>query len=150
MSSYLGFEAKLYLDLADSWDSPDWIELANVKNCKVGMKFDKAETTTRRSRGVKTFKPGLEEIAVTFEALDDVDDAQLATLRQKYAARGMVHVMALNGPLDESGKYGREFWGALFDHTTDQQLSEAGMLSMEIAPTDLVDVDQQPRWVEIA
>lgn len=150
MGYSLGFQAKLYYDAADSWDSPDWVELPNVMDCKLNQKFDKEDITTRGDGGVKTFAASLEDVNVTFDAINDPSDTGLAALRAKYAARGMVHVMALDGPLDQSGVWGREFWAQLFDNSRDEGLGSGQKISIEVAPTRAPAVDEAMRWVEVA
>lgn len=115
--------------------SPTWTGTQTwIKDLKASLSFDKADSTTRGTGGVKTQEPSLADIGISGNGMYLPADTQCAAFVAAAWARTIREYAISTGPIATAGSvYIRAYCG-IFKLEADQQLSENQRFDFELAP----------------
>lgn len=150
MSVLLGFNAKLYYlttGTRASWGgsvtngryvstgSSNLSVISNVQDLEVPTDFEKFDSTTRASGGIKTVLSTLCNVEFDIPMLNNPADTALIALETAHVTRGDIALAVLDGDKGTSGTKG--IWGD-FKVTKDsgaQKLGDAQVRVFSVAPS---------------
>lgn len=169
MSIKLGYNAKLYMldGTRASWgalatsgsiygryygDIPEdeLILISNLKDVEVPAEFEKFDSTTRGSGGIKTVLPTLLDVSIDLPMLYDVSSNGFTELFTAALDRTSIPLLVADGPVDAPPVKG--FWAdfAVTVAKHSQKLADAQELMFNITPSGLATVAPQfiyiPSW----
>jgi hypothetical protein len=143
--SVLGFEGKLYRNTG-TYEAPDWEEMPNVKDVKVGFTKGEADVTTRASGGYKAQRGALIDLMISFTMIWDPEDEDSTAIRDSFLNRTAVEFLGLDGAVDVSGNQGPRATFEVFKFERDESLEKAMETAVEIKPTY---ADNPPAWYTV-
>jgi len=103
MSVKLGDEMKLYYCADGIGGTPDWTELAVVRDVKLNQSKGEADASTRGGGRWKATVGTLKEAGIEFEVVWDTDDPGFVAFMDSYFADTLIGLAVTDGPIDESG-----------------------------------------------
>ena len=147
----LGHLAKLYVDSANNWTTPTWVEVPNVSNLTLNLSHATADVTTRAHAGWRTQVATLKEATIEFDMLDVAGDPSVAQIRQAIFARGQLHVLCLNGSRTEVGSWGLKTLVEVTRFNRAEQMGQAIVISVTFVVSPLLDgtVYRYPEYFEV-
>jgi len=147
----LGHLAKLYVDSANNWTTPTWVEVPNVSNLTLNLSHATADVTTRAHAGWRTQVATLKEATIEFDMLDVAGDPSVAQIRQAFFARGQLHVLCLNGSRTEVGSWGLKTLVEVTRFNRAEQMGQAIVISVTFVVSPLLDgtVYRYPEYFEV-
>jgi hypothetical protein len=99
-----GHDSQLYVDVADSWDSPSWTLINNVsESVEVKPQYESTESTTRGTN-VATEEPTLVGVELSWTMLEDVGDAVFLALRTAFWTKAPLQILTCSAAYTTSGE----------------------------------------------
>lgn len=142
MSARLGLEGVLHRN-AGSYGSPSWNEMPNVKDLTINLETAEADVTTRGNNGWRATVATLKDGTIEFQSVWDRDDDDLQAMFDAFLNRTSIEVLALDGPVSESGSEGLRATVMVTKFTKEEPLENAQMVSISLKPTYS---DHAPAW----
>ena len=144
MSVRLGINAKIYRNTG-TFGSPSWDEIKNVKDVTLNLEADEEEVTTRGSGGWKEFEQTLKDASIEFDMRADDTDADFTALKNAWANRATIELMALDGDEATTGTQGLRAEMRVISMTRSEPLG--GHLSYSFTIKPAVNANAAPSWV---
>ena len=138
----LGLDAKLYRN-SGTYQSPNWVEVENVKDVTLGLSKSEADVTTRKNGGWRAILGALKEGVVNFEMLWDTADADFQAFLDAWLNDTAIEVLCLDGDVDTAGCEGLRATMSVTQFERQEPLEEAIKVSVTIKPTYS---DHAPEW----
>jgi len=142
MSVVLGFAAKLYRNNG-SYAVPDWVEMDNVKECKLTLSGVEIDVTTRGGGGYQQTEPGLIDANLEFGINWDTSDENFTALQAAFLARTSLDVLALDGAYTVAGSQGLRMTAKVTKFDRDEPV--AGILATSVTMRPCI-ADNSPEW----
>lgn len=146
MGAKLGLDAKLYRN-AGSYESPDWKEIANVRDVTLNLEAGEADVTTRGNAGWRANIATLKDASLEFEMVWDTDDENFTAIRQAFLSSGAVEFAVMDGDIDTSGSQGLRATMSVTSFSRNEPLEEAITVSVSAKPTYAAN---PPSWMVVA
>jgi len=147
MGVKLGDEMKLYYCAAGIGGTPEWTELAIVKDVKLNTSKGEADVTTRASGGWKQTIGTLTDASIEFEMPWDTASEGLQTVKDAYFTSGaLLGLAVMDGPIAEAGSEGLWADCAILKFERTEPLENASTVSVTAKPTYSANV---PQWKTI-
>lgn len=126
-------------------DLPTLVEIEAVRDLAMNVEIDKADATTRGSRGWKISVPTLSDAGVDFEMVYDATDADLIALLLAKFTGASIALAVLDGDADV-GTQG--LWADFHVMKLDKKEDLAGvqMVSVSVMPAPST---VNPEWVKV-
>lgn len=133
MAAIRGLDCKLYRN-TNTYASPTWVEIENVKDLSVPNEKTMADASTRRS-GVAEEVGTIKKLGIEFDMVKDHADADWEALNDAYWGNTVVEFLCLDGSKDVAGSRGVRFGAevAKFDET--QSLEGVVMNAVKLSPS---------------
>ena len=133
----LGLNAKKYRNSGTS-SSPVWVEETWVKDLKVPIQFDKADSSTRGTGGTKTNEAALLDIPVSGNGLYLPAVTEFATILANAVSRTPMEFAFADGNISTTGtKYIRAYC-TYFKFEEGQELEGNQTIDFELGPSNPV------------
>ena len=142
----IGLDAKLYYN-ANTYASPSWTELTNVKDVSLSMDAGEADASTRGSGGWKITEATLRSASIEFEMTWDTSKAWFIALRDAYLAGTLVEMACMDGAIATSGKEGLRAGMSVTEFMRNEPLEGVVTVSVTVKPGPSADAN--PAWYEV-
>lgn len=130
----LGLAAITYLNTGSS-GSPVYVQQSYIKDLKLPVDFDKAESSSRGTGGIKTNEPALADIPVSGTAVYNPNDAQCKLFISNAFNRVAAEYAFATGPIATAGTQYVRAYCSIFKVDQSQNLSENQMFDFELSPS---------------
>lgn len=146
MGVKLGLDAKLYRN-AGSYESPDWKEIANVRDVTLNLEAGEADVTTRANAGWRANVGTLKDASLEFEMVWDSEDENFTAIRQAFLSGSAVEFAVMDGDIDTSSSQGLRATMSVTNFSRNEPLEEAITVSVSAKPTYAAN---PPSWMVVA
>ena len=145
MGVKLGMEAKLYRNDGD-YETPDWVEMSNVKDLTLNNEKGEADVTTRKNNGWRATVGTLKDGSIEFEMVWGTDDENFTAIQEAYFGNTSVEFAVMDGDIETAGSQGLRATMAIMNVTRNEPLEEAITVSVTAKPTY---AEHAPDWLEV-
>jgi len=145
MGVKLGMEAKLYRNDGD-YETPDWVEMTNVKDLTLNNEKGEADVTTRKNNGWRATVGTLKDGSIEFEMVWDTEDENFTAIQEAYFGNTSVEFAVMDGDIEEAGSQGLRATMSVMNFTRNEPLEEAITVSVTAKPTY---AEHAPDWLEV-
>jgi predicted secreted protein len=145
MSVRLGLDAKLYRN-AGTYDTPDWQEMANVKDLTLSLEKGEADVTTRAAAGWRAIVATLKEGSIEFEMVWDTADAGFTAIQQAWFGNSPLEFAVMDGAITTVGSQGLRATFSIIKFSRSEPLEEALSVSVSAKPTY---AEHAPEWMTV-
>jgi len=145
MGVKLGMEAKLYRNDGD-YETPDWVEMTNVKDLTLNNEKGEADVTTRKNNGWRATVGTLKDGSIEFEMVWDTEDENFTAIQEAYFGNTSVEFAVMDGDIEEAGSQGLRATMSIMNFTRNEPLEEAITVSVTAKPTY---AEHAPDWLEV-
>jgi len=145
MGVKLGMEAKLYRNDGD-YETPDWVEMTNVKDLTLNNEKGEADVTTRKNKGWRATVGTLKDGSIEFEMVWDTEDENFTAIQEAYFGNTSVEFAVMDGDIEEAGSQGLRATMSIMNFTRNEPLEEAITVSVTAKPTY---AEHAPDWLEV-
>lgn len=128
-----GLDCKLYRN-TNTYASPTWVEIENVKDLSVPDEKTMADAATRRS-AIAEEVGTLRKLGVEFNMVKDHDDADWEAIHDAYWAGTVVDILCLDGSKDVVGSRGVRFGCEVAKFDEEQNLEGVVMNNVRLSPS---------------
>lgn len=128
MANKIGDDFALYLDSADDYDSPTWVEQVDIGNLALDPAPEQVEIPKRN--GFKMYKKGRQDLTITFDVSYDPANASHGTIRDAIRSGAAVHLALADGAIATAGTIYYHGWFMLVG-PEDNSLDSAAVISVE-------------------
>jgi TP901-1 family phage major tail protein len=146
MGVKLGMEGKLYRNKG-TYETPDWEELANVKDLTLNLEKGEADVTTRANGGWKATLGTLKDASVEFEMVWDTADEGFTAIQQAYFAGTPIELAIMDGDIETAGSQGLRATFSVTSFSRKEPLEEAMSVSVTVKPAY---AEHAPEWMTVA
>ena len=145
MGVKLGMEAKLYRNDGD-YETPDWVEMTNVKDLTLNNEKGEADVTTRKNNGWRATVGTLKDGSIEFEMVWDTEDENFAAIQEAYFGNTSIEFAVMDGDIEVAGSQGLRATMAIMSFSRNEPLEEALTVSVTAKPTY---AEHAPDWLEV-
>ena len=145
MGVKLGMEAKLYRNDGD-YETPDWVEMTNVKDLTLNNEKGEADVTTRKNNGWRATVGTLKDGSIEFEMVWDTEDENFTAIQKAYFGNTSVEFAVMDGDIEQAGSQGLRATMSIMNFTRNEPLEEAITVSVTAKPTY---AEHAPDWLEV-
>ena len=145
MGVKLGMEAKLYRNDGD-YETPDWVEMTNVKDLTLNNEKGEADVTTRKNNGWRATVGTLKDGSIEFEMVWDTEDENFTAIQEAYFGNTSVEFAVMDGDIEAPGSQGLRATMSVMNFTRNEPLEEAITVSVTAKPTY---AEHAPDWLEV-
>ena len=143
MGTRLGMDAKLLRNAA-SFETPDWTEVANVKDVTLNLEKGEADVTTRANGGWRATVGTLKDASVEFQMVWDTEDANFTAIQQAFFGNTPIEFAVMDGDIHDPSSEGLRATFDIFNFTRNEALEEAILVDVTIKPTYAASA---PQWI---
>ena len=145
MGVKLGMEAKLYRNDGD-YETPDWVEMTNVKDLTLNNEKGEADVTTRANNGWRATVGTLKDGSIEFEMVWDTEDESFTAIQEAYFGNTSIEFAVMDGDIEAAGSQGLRATMAIMSFSRNEPLEEALSVSVTAKPTY---AEHAPDWLEV-
>ena len=145
MGVKLGMEAKLYRNDGD-YETPDWVEMTNVKDLTLNNEKGEADVTTRKNNGWRATVGTLKDGSIEFEMVWDTEDENFTAIQEAYFGNTSIEFAVMDGDIEEAGSQGLRATMSVMNFTRNEPLEEAITVSVTAKPTY---AEHAPEWLDV-
>ena len=145
MGVKLGMEAKLYRNDGD-YETPDWVEMTNVKDLTLNNEKGEADVPTRKNNGWRATVGTLKDCSIEFEMVWDTDDENFTAIQEAYFGNTSIEFAVMDGDIEEAGSQGLRATMSIMNFTRNEPLEEAITVSVTAKPTY---AEHAPEWLDV-
>ena len=145
MGVKLGMEAKLYRNDGD-YETPDWVEMTNVKDLTLNNEKGEADVTTRKNNGWRATVGTLKDGSIEFEMVWDTEDENFTAIQEAYFGNTSIEFAVMDGDIEEAGSQGLRATMSIMNFTRNEPLEEAITVSVTAKPTY---AEHAPEWLDV-
>ena len=135
----LSKNAKLYWDTNDSYDLPDWGEVA-VQDLTLSESYEEANVTDRGSGGFTQVEPTLNGVELSF-SMEASDNVEFTIFLFFYQARQKLVLKVVDSDDDDEDQTGIMGWFKFVSFGRDQNLADSQKVNIVAKPCS-APVDQ--------
>lgn len=145
MASILGLDCKMYRN-EGTYDSPNWVEILNVRDVKISRQKAKADVSVRGS-SVRLERGTLKTYTITTQMVYDPEQEDWQAFNDAFEDGDGIELAVADGDIAQNGtRYLRALFD-VFSFDEDQSLEAAVMNDVEFGPT--YDAENLPTWYTV-
>jgi predicted secreted protein len=141
----LGLDAKLYRN-DSTYESPDWVEVEEIKEVTLNVEKGEADVTTRANDGWRATLGTLKDGSVEFQLADDPDDASFQEIRDAFFNNTTIEFAVMDGDIDTAGSEGLRATFSVLKFTRPEPLEDGIFYGVTIKPAPATN---PPEWMEV-
>jgi hypothetical protein len=130
----LGMNCKLYRN-TNTYASPTWVILGNVKDVNFSLEKGEADVTTRANNGWRATAGTLKDGSIEFEMIWAPGDAGFTAIQTAFLNNTSIEFLVLDGPVATEGSQGLRALMQVMTFSRNESLEEAVTVSVSLKPT---------------
>ena len=142
----LGLDCKIYYN-ANTYASPTWTEIANVKDVTLNMEATEISVANRSASGWSESLMGLRNASVAFQIDYDNAAAGYVAIRDAYLNSTDLEMAIMDGAVATSGSEGLRATMAVLSFTRNEGLEDIVTVDITVRPTP--NANANPAWLDV-
>ena len=142
----IGFDCKIYYN-ANTYASPTWTLIANVKDVTLSMEATDIEVANRSASGWSESIQGLKKGAIDFQIDWDTSAAGFTSIRDAFLNGTDLEMAVMDGAIATSGKQGLRATMTVLSFARNEGLEDVVTVDVSVKPTP--NANANPAWLTI-
>ena len=144
MGVVLGLNGKAYRNVGGTYAAPTWSLIDNIRDVTLNLEKGEADVTTRGAQGWRLKAFTLKEGTLDFQMVWDTGDADFTAFKDAYFNDTPILCWFADGLAATTGSQGLKAWFSVGNFTRNEQLEEAMLVDVSLAPTFVSG--EPPTW----
>jgi hypothetical protein len=128
-----GKDFVLYYNTGESYVTPTWVEVKNVRDLTRNLESALADASVRGSV-FRLQVPTLKDFSLEFQMVYDPEDDAFNDFEDAYFEDEEVEFLVLDGPIGTEGSRGIRFEGLISNFTNNEALEDVGLTDVTVVP----------------
>ena len=147
MAEKIGLEMYLYRN-SNTYASPTWVEVTNVKDLSFNLEKTRADMTTRANAGWRSQRGTLKDGGITFQSVYDTADADYTAFESAWFDNTAIEFALADGDISTTGTKYIRMTTEINNLSRTENLEEGVMVDIEANPSP-VAASEAPSQVTV-